>query len=364
MVKYAGTLTVEDLAQISHVRDRWMEIGLSTERCDRPRAEAAVHAAYVAAGLAEPPVVIWMDSPLGGAWAAVVVKTLAKVDGDQLRDQLGGQLGDQLGDQLRGQLRGQLGDQLWDQLWDQLRDQLWGQLRDQLGDQLWGQLGGQLWEIIYQNFSPWWDAYWLAFYSTAMSCADLSNARLTALVEAQEQVGWWWPMQGAVVLTDRPTVTHCDPQGRLHCEDGPALLWADGYTLHSWHGTTVPADLIEGTGWDTDRILREDNAEVRRCAIERRGWDWFVTVAGLSQVGATVDDPGNPGQVLSLYDVPEQVYDEPVRVLLCANGTVERDGTRHRFGLTVPGSISDPVAAAGWTFGLGPSEYRLLERAT
>ncbi len=60
----------------------------------------------------------------------------------------------------------------------------------------------------------------------------------------------------------------------------------------------------------------------------------------------------------------ERWYDEPVRVLLCTNGTVERDGTRHRFGLTVPGSISDPIAAAGWTFGLDSSTYKQLVRAT
>lgn len=63
-------------------------------------------------------------------------------------------------------------------------------------------------------------------------------------------------------------------------------------------------------------------------------------------------------------DRQARIFDEPVRVLLCTNGTPERDGVRRRFGLTVPGSIQEPVAAAAWTFDLGPSEYRLLERAT
>jgi len=83
-------------------------------------------------------------------------------------------------------------------------------------------------------------------------------------------------------------------------------------------------------------------------------------------VGA-VADPGNPGQTITLYELPEQLAgmygDEPVRVLLCTNATVERDGTRHRFGLTVPAQISDPVAAAAWTFSLSPTQYRALARA-
>ena len=175
--------------------------------------------------------------------------------------------------------------------------------------------------------------------------------------------GWWWPFAGAVIFTERPTEIHLDQLGRLHHETGPALLYPDGWGIHSWHGTRVPADLITD-GWDTARILREDNTEVRRCAIERMGWDRFVSEAGLAQVGESVPDPGNPGHTLALYDVPERIYDAHVRVLICDNATPERDGTRRRFGLTVPAQAKDPVTAASWTFGMQADEYRLLERAS
>jgi hypothetical protein len=170
-------------------------------------------------------------------------------------------------------------------------------------------------------------------------------------------------MRGAVILTDRPTVLRVDQQCRWHCEDGPAVAYADGWALHFWHGTPVPADLVE-RGWDTARILREENTEVRRCAIEKLGWDQFVVDAHLQQVGGSVADPGNPGRTLALYDVPEQMFDEPVRVLICDNATPERDGSRRRFGLTVPAELSDPVSAAAWTFGLSGAEYARLERAS
>jgi hypothetical protein len=67
-----------------------------------------------------------------------------------------------------------------------------------------------------------------------------------------------------------------------------------------------------------------------RCAIERMGWDQFITEANLTQVGEPVADPGNPGQLLTLHDVPTGIYDEPVRVLLCTNGTPEADGAPRR----------------------------------
>jgi len=173
---------------------------------------------------------------------------------------------------------------------------------------------------------------------------------------------WWWAYRDHAILTERPTELHRDPLGRLHCETGPAMSWPDGWGFHAWHGTRVPASLIE-QGWTTKEIFAEPNAEIRRCAIERMGWDEFIIAAQLERVGAPVPDPGNPGFHLALYDVPERIFDEPVRVLLCANATPERDGTRRRFGLTTPASCKDPIEAAAWTFDVPADVYRQLDRA-
>jgi hypothetical protein len=172
----------------------------------------------------------------------------------------------------------------------------------------------------------------------------------------------WAPYADAVIICERPDTLHVDPQTRLHATDGPALHYPDGWAIWSWHGTTVPEDLIT-PGWDPHRILNEPNLEIRRAAIERLGWPEFVDQAGLTLV-ATTPDPGNPGCDLHLYDVPERVYGAHVRVLVCSNATLERDGTRRAYGLTVPADISDPVHAAAWTFNLPASTYRDLTRAT
>ncbi|WP_194787202.1 DUF6745 domain-containing protein [Mycobacteroides abscessus] len=299
--------------------------------------------------------------------------------GDQLRDQLGDQLGDQLwgqlrdqlgdqlGDQLWGQLRDQLGDQLWGQLWGQLRDQLWGQLWDQLWgqlrDQLRDQLGDQLWGQLGFGMSAWWESYWIALYTKALQLGGIPESeRLNTLASACRETGWWWPREGVAILTDRPSVLKRDVQNRLHCEDGPALLYRDGYSLYAWHGTRVPADLIE-TGWDTKRILKETNTEIRRCAIERMGWDKFIAKSDMPLV-ASVPDPGNHPHTLDLYDLPkglEDMFEEPARIMLCTNGSPERDSTRHRFGLVVRAVHDDPVDAAAELYDIPTAAYRQLE---
>jgi hypothetical protein len=51
-------------------------------------------------------------------------------------------------------------------------------------------------------------------------------------------------------------------------------------------------------------------------------------------------------------------------VLLVANGTPEPDGQRRRYGLGVPAGIDDPIAAAGWSYGLTAHQYARLARRT
>ncbi|SEH03971.1 hypothetical protein SAMN05444920_15016 [Nonomuraea solani] len=189
-----------------------------------------------------------------------------------------------------------------------------------------------------------------------------------ALAEQAPAGWWWWPFRDFVLLCPRPSEIHLAQVGegaravhRPHRADGPTAVWDDGFGLYFWHGTHVTQAVIDDT-LTADEILRETNAEIRRCAIERRGWDRFIAEAGLEQIGPDVPDPGNPGQSLTLHDVPDGIYTAHVRVLLCTNGTVERDGTRRRFGLTVPAGCADPLEAAAWTYGLTSAQYATAQR--
>jgi hypothetical protein len=267
------TLTVEQTAHIREVADQWVRAGVSTQRCDRPRAEETVRAAYRRAGLNEPQLIVWMDSPVGGMFAAAVIKGAATAmplanhvwaligeqPWDRVVDQLGiaqaqhlwTQITDQLADRLGDQLKNRLSDPLERQLDDQLRrplaeelgNRLWSQLNDRYGDRLGDQLkdhlrdpiGGDRISVddgVWEGLSLWRDSAWLASMTCALSLAGLPNSpRLDAVCAACREVDWWWPMNETVVLTDRPTVISCDTSGRVHDADWPALAYADGYTF-------------------------------------------------------------------------------------------------------------------------------------
>jgi hypothetical protein len=180
-----------------------------------------------------------------------------------------------------------------------------------------------------------------------------------------KSAGWWWACGGFAVVTERPSMLSRDANGDLHSAEGMAIDYPDGWGFWCWHGRRVPRWVIEKP--TLDAIAAEPNAEVRRCAIESMGWARFAADAGLTPVGKQpggVPDPGNPGQHLVLYDVPERLWGGRVRLLMVTNGSAERDGTRRRYGLTVPAGVDDPVEAAAWTAGLSSDEYALMQRRT
>jgi len=352
-------LTPEQEAALEPHRDMWLKIGLSTDRADRVEAEAGAREAYTIAGLDQPEAVIWLDSPMMGAIGAwMLASSLAE-------EAASGTVA--IGDRDGG--NGDC-DERYPEVWERIMavlakgkdyptfSEVWAGMTESARNGAKSAIREQVRSAAYGQH----DAGWLSFNDYFRVVVPVEGTeKLSGLIRVAKSCGWWWPFDRAIILTERPTALHLDPQQRLHNADGPAIRYADGFALYSWHGTRVPAEMIRGE-WDTTRILQEPNAEVRRSAIERLGWDEFVIEAELKQVGEVMDDPGNTGFTITLYDVPAAIYDEPVRVLICTNGTVERGGTRRRFGLTTPVTVNTPLEAAAWGYGITAEQYAQLQR--
>ena len=252
MAKMIQKLTPEQAAKFADYREKWLKIGLSTERANRPRAEAAVKLAYEAGGLKPPKIVVWLDSPHAGAIGAAILAGT---------NQAGAQVWDQVG--------AQVGAQVWDQVGDQVWDQVWAQVRAQVGDQVGAQVGDQVYRAGYGQH----DANWLGFYDFFREqCGLEAPKKLQGLNEIAASSGWWWPFENAVILTERPTELHHDAEGRLHNQDGAALLYPDGWGIWAINGLRVPERVIASPESFTFAEVRDEpNAEIRRHMLDRFG---------------------------------------------------------------------------------------------
>ena len=138
-----------------------------------------------------------------------------------------------------------------------------------------------------------------------------------------------------VTIIDRPEVIKQDDQKLLHCEDGPAIRFRDGWSVYSWHGNRVPKKWIEDAPTIDDALHYKD-VELRRCAAEIIGWNTILDRLD----GRTIDKNGNPlvGEVIEV-DIPDIGTERFLRVMC---------GTNREFALPIPPDIGDAVSAQRW----------------
>ncbi len=263
------------------IREEWLRIGLSTEPADRETAEAGVEQAYLSAGLEPPGAVIWLRSPLEGAAAAAMLAGSRGQVLDQVLDQVRGEVRSEVADQVLDQVRGEVGGEVLGEVRSEVRSEVADQVLDQVRGEVGGEVVIQVWRAVYGQH----DADWLGFYS-AFSFLSVTE-RVQGLQAIARSAGWWWPFRGVAVLTERPNTLNRDDQGRLHCEDGPAILYPDGWGVWAWHGTRIPKKAIEQDGWLTvERIREQENAEVRRALRELYGEARYLSESGFDLLDA------------------------------------------------------------------------------
>lgn len=93
--------------------------------------------------------------------------------------------------------------------------------------------------------------------------------------------GWWVPFDTHCFISERPKVLTVDAEGRLHNEDGPAVMYADGFGVWAWHGIVTTKQVIEEPHTlDWTKIRDEQNAELRRVMMTKFGEARYVQASG------------------------------------------------------------------------------------
>jgi hypothetical protein len=204
----------------------------------------------------------------------------------QTHSQLSSQLYSQLHSQLRSQLYSQLRSQLHSQLVSQLHSQLDSQLRSQLHSQLHSQLGSQLrsQKLEYFGYAPslWWWPGWTGFYDYLLNevFPDRKKefTKFTELCSHWTEAHYYLLFPEIAFVSDYPSQISVDTRGRLHHETTGALVYRDGYAIHSLNGIRVPAWAIETPKDDIKpkQILELTNTEQRMALMKHVGLSKFL----------------------------------------------------------------------------------------
>jgi hypothetical protein len=279
-------LTKSQINELEAFKNKWLRVGLSTERIDKNFAIELCHKIQTKLLNRKKTPVVVLDSPWQ-CWIAVCMfangKNYAPVSA-------------------------------------QVRDQVSAQVRAQVSAQVSAQ-----WQ--YPNFWGGQDGWWwgLSYYETMRDLGVAEAQRLNPWFAASRVVGWCWMYWDVVIMSDRPRIISRDDRNRLHCAIGPAVAYDDGTEVWAWHGVRVPSRLIERPTSYTANEYRELPAEQRRALGEHSGWSHILQLLGSSTVDTTIVDGlaydlvrcGDGSQYLKmqspeLQDGSQPFYLEPV----------------------------------------------------
>jgi len=182
---------------------------------------------------------------------------------------------------------------------------------------------------------------WVSYHSFFLEACGLEICEpIRGLMNVTESAGWWWPLDEAVVMTERPTVIRRDAGHRLHSATGPAMEYADGFALYRWHGLEVPKEwILNPASLKAETALSWPNIEQRRAAAEILGWAKILDALKAKSIDKDSDPQIGELFVADLPDSPGQKF---LRV---------RCGTGRDFCLPVAPHLMTALAANAWTFG-------------
>lgn len=260
-------LTDEQRARLAEFRDYGFRIGLSTERSDRKKAEAALSEAYKVGGLEPPKTFIWCQSPMAGNIISNLIENAS------------------------------VGDSVGASVWASVGDSVWASVRASVRASV---------KVFHD---PWFygsmDAHLIAFYAYFRDVLRIEGAhKLTPLTEHAENCGWTWAYQNLAIMSERPTEIHMAGT-QLHNPNGPAVMYADGFSAYAINGVRFDwsvAHLIDTPAHEIDvkDVLAIKNVEQRAELIKKIGVE-----KALADLETTTLDTWEGYELLSVSIYPD-----------------------------------------------------------
>jgi hypothetical protein len=189
------------------------------------------------------------------------------------------------------------------------------------------------------------DAVHTEIICKSMRC---KNPEITWFFEIFHHIPAFMQFTDAYLMLVEQPILHTNEAAALHNDAGPAVIWPDNKKLWYINGHCLDEFaeqiVLRPTELTKDDILTISNEETRRIAIDRMGWNKYLTAIGAKIVNKRENWVDNTVEVLIDPQSNEPTakkllrQDEPLRMVLSCRST------GRKYFLAVPRDIPHPDA--------------------
>jgi hypothetical protein len=272
-------LSDEQEALLPIYRDKWLQIGLSTERCDREACTEICQRLYKHILKRKRPMVVFMDSPL----SAFLASCAFIFDLDQMRSLVDDQnhyspIRTNLSSQVVNQVGFNTGHQVWNQVGNQVRNQVRNQVESQVRD--------RVQRFFFPYLSGSLDSSYMSFYDYFHEVVGIEYTPLWEIYRRTTMMGPVYTLENFCIVSEKPLEIHMH-DGVLHRDGGPSIAYADGLRAWSLNGVQVTQEIAETPADELDPRLALNQSlsvDVRREVLRKIGTKRFVARLGAKSI--------------------------------------------------------------------------------
>lgn len=345
-MKKLTKLSVQQQECFTEYVDKWTEIGLSTDPTDHPRAESGIIRAYEIAGFAPPEKIVWCGSPL----AQCLTRIINLPVGNSIDNNVNFFVWHWAWNSVHNLVRESVWDLAWDSVLEPLQNLVKRSVKRSVLDSVVDSIGSVV-DSIGASIKSSAQARakdsafgqheagilgFMDYFADVCGMAEQTK-RLVGIWEVAKSAGWWAPYEKICWVSERHNILNRNGRGQLHCENGPALAYPDGWSIWAVDGVRVDEQIITSPETQTvKQIKTESNEEVRRIRIERFGWERYLKESGAKRLERRRND--RDAQIEELFRL-----DDGTQRFVCVDPSTGR-----RYALGVPSNVKTCQEAQNW----------------
>jgi internalin A len=333
---------------------------LSTRPIDGQKATEAIKVVYAALGLEEPSVII-CSSPRDVC--PQIFKRLKREHSQNCSDEYSNRLGRNISDKWRSSIEEFASPEVWEYEWCRITieseadSNLSPVMHKVVSSYMRSEQTITRWNVCPNNLASLTgpetsttlcrEIYLTELYiSSGVNISQKAQEILRCQKLLFEHCGWIFPFEKICAVCDRPRHLRFDRQNRLHAEGEPAIEFADGWNFYYYHGVELPENYgkVHPNQWQSQWLLTEENAELRRVLIEGIGYDRLIQELEAKQIDSWQE-----------YELL-QIDNADVEPICLLKMTCPSTGFIH--ALRVPPDLTSAREAIGWVnWDIDPEEF-------